>query len=63
VPDADQPFGFKLSKPAERALLGAGYDTPAKLFAATDEEMLALHGVGKKGMRLIREEQARQARS
>ena len=56
-------FGFKISAPAERALLHHGYDTIEKLFAASDEELLALHGVGEKGVRLLREEQARRTGS
>jgi hypothetical protein len=46
---------LKLPKPAERNLSAAGYDSPAKLFAASDRVLLALHGVGPKAIRIIRE--------
>jgi DNA integrity scanning protein DisA with diadenylate cyclase activity len=49
----------KLAKPAERALLAAGYDSLEKLADASDAELLALHGMGKNALRIIRAEQAK----
>jgi hypothetical protein len=54
---------LRLGRPAERAFLAAGYDTVEKLAAASDRELLALHGVGQKAIRLIREAQAKAQRS
>ena len=50
--EGDNSFGF--ARPAERALLAAGYDTVEKLIAASDAELLALHGVGPQAIRLLR---------
>lgn len=48
----DFPAG--LSAPALRALAGAGYTRLAQLKTVPDAELLALHGFGPKGLRLIR---------
>jgi hypothetical protein len=44
-----------LSKPAWRALTGAGYWRLEQLTAVRAEELLALHGMGPKGIRQLRE--------
>lgn len=44
-----------ISAPATRALLGAGYTRLAQLTKVTEEELLALHGVGPKAIRILRE--------
>lgn len=53
------PEGFDLpaaiGKPATRALLGAGLSTLAGLATRTEDELLALHGVGPKAVRILRE--------
>ncbi len=54
----DQLADLHLPQPAERALRGAGYDTLAKLAAASDVELLALHGVGHTAVRRIRQHAA-----
>jgi hypothetical protein len=50
-------YGFPagLSQPALRALIEAGYSSIEKVSAATEKELLALHGFGPKGIRLFRE--------
>ena len=50
-------YGFPqgLSQPATRALLHAGYDTLEKVAPLSDKELLALHGMGPKGVRIVRE--------
>lgn len=45
-----------LSNPAKRALEHAGIVTIDDLIPYTAKEVLALHGMGPKGIRLIREE-------
>ncbi len=51
--ESDLPTG--LSRPAQRALAGAGYTQLAQLTPASEKEILALHGMGPKAMRLLRE--------
>ncbi|KAB2379953.1 helix-hairpin-helix domain-containing protein [Actinomadura montaniterrae] len=41
--------------PATRALAGAGITTLAEVAALTDAELLAMHGVGPKAVRILRE--------
>ena len=43
-----------LSKPALRALHGAGYTSLWQLTKATEAQLLALHGLGPNGMAKIR---------
>jgi hypothetical protein len=45
-----------IGKPATRALLGAGLSTLAQVATRTEAELLALHGVGPKAVRILREE-------
>lgn len=52
--DADA-FPLGLSQPALRALDGAGYTRLSQLTGATAKELLALHGMGPKGIRILRE--------
>lgn len=49
----DLPDG--LAKPAQRALAGAGYSRLEQLTKVTEKEILALHGMGPKAVRLLRE--------
>jgi hypothetical protein len=44
-----------IGKPATRALGGAGVTTLAQVAELTDAELLAMHGVGPKAVRLLRE--------
>ncbi|PXY21178.1 hypothetical protein [Prauserella muralis] len=61
TPGSDLPAG--IGKPATRALLGAGLSTLAKVATRTEADLLALHGVGPKAVRILREELARTGRS
>jgi hypothetical protein len=49
----DMPPGFP--QPAYRALQQAGYRTLPDLDGASAESLLALHGFGPRGLRLLRE--------
>ena len=49
--------GVRIGRPATGALLDAGYRTLADLPTDLDE-LLALHGVGPKAVRLLRQAQA-----
>jgi len=51
--DSDLPTG--LAKPAQRALAGAGYNRLEQLTRVSEPEILALHGMGPKGIRQLRE--------
>jgi endonuclease III len=50
--------GLNLGRPATGALIDAGYRTVADLPADLDD-LLALHGVGPKAVRLLRQARAR----
>ncbi|WP_068774929.1 DNA-binding protein [Paenibacillus sp. FJAT-26967] len=50
--NTDLPAG--LSKPALRALRGAGLSTLEQFSKMTEAEVLQLHGMGPKGIELIR---------
>jgi len=43
-----------LSQPALRALFGAGYTRLAQLTKATEKEIADLHGMGLKGIRILK---------
>ncbi|MFB7800582.1 hypothetical protein [Isoptericola sp. NPDC056134] len=45
-----------IGRPATRALAGAGVTTLADVAARTDAELLALHGVGPRAVRILREQ-------
>ena len=54
----DQPesgFPAGLSQPAIRALNGADYTQLAQLVNVSEAELKALHGMGPKGIRILRE--------
>jgi hypothetical protein len=51
-PETDFPTG--LSKPAQRALAGAGYVRLEQLTTVREAELLKLHGMGPKALRLLR---------
>ena len=48
-------FPKALGRPATRALQTAGYECLSQLTAVTTKELLALHGFGPKGLRILRE--------
>jgi hypothetical protein len=60
-PAADDALPAGLPQPAVRALLAAGLTTLSAAAARTDEELLALHGVGPKAVRLLREAAAQRS--
>jgi DNA-directed RNA polymerase alpha subunit len=47
-------FPAKLSKPAQRALAGAGYTRLEQLTRVSEAELLKLHGMGPKALGLLR---------
>jgi hypothetical protein len=49
---ADLP---KLPAPARRALLGAGYTRLEQLTEVSESEVIRLHGMGPKAMRVLRD--------
>lgn len=51
--ESDFPAG--LSEPARRALAGAGYTRLEQLSRVSEAEIKRLHGMGPKGIRLLRE--------
>ncbi|ASR37952.1 hypothetical protein BAY61_26385 [Prauserella marina] len=60
-PDCDLPVA--VGKPATRALLLEGLGTLEQVSTRTESELLALHGVGPKAVRVLAEELARTGRS
>ncbi|GHE81609.1 hypothetical protein GCM10017786_10140 [Amycolatopsis deserti] len=52
-----------IGRPATRALAGAGITTLDQLTALTEAELLALHGMGPKAVRVLREALAERGRS
>lgn len=56
----DNPTEFPrgIGKPATRALTEAGWTTYAVLTTITAKQLLALHGVGPKAVRILTEELA-----
>jgi predicted flap endonuclease-1-like 5' DNA nuclease len=52
---ADRPGELPagIGKPATRALFGAGVSTVEQVAAHTEDELLALHGVGPKAVRIL----------
>jgi predicted flap endonuclease-1-like 5' DNA nuclease len=58
---SDWPAG--VPAPARRALDGAGYTSLDQLTSLTEKELAALHGMGPKAIRLLREALAAQGKS
>ena len=52
-PATDFPKG--IGNPATNALVAAGYTRLAQLAKVSEAELLALHGVGPKAIRMLRE--------
>lgn len=50
-----EQFPAGVAAPALRALYAAGYRTLKDVVKITDEDLLSLHGMGPKAVRLIRE--------
>jgi len=58
MPDAPAPSDLdlpKIGRPATSALLHAGYPTLALVSTLTEAQLLSLHGVGPKAVRILRE--------
>ncbi|HZW27521.1 MAG TPA: hypothetical protein VFF08_03655 [Trueperaceae bacterium] len=55
APTGPDALPRSIGKPATRALLAAGITTLSEAVARPDEELLALHGVGPRAVRLLRE--------
>ncbi|RAR41528.1 DNA-binding protein [Paenibacillus sp. MDMC362] len=55
TPAVESDFPVKAGKPARQALIVAGYHQLADLTQASEKELLALHGVGPKAVRILRE--------
>ncbi|MCC7019053.1 MAG: hypothetical protein IT332_04830 [Ardenticatenales bacterium] len=53
--DDTDAFPPGMSEPSLRALAGAGYTHLSQLTGATAKELLALHGMGPKGIRILGE--------
>ncbi|WP_043932979.1 DNA-binding protein [Bacillus sp. EB01] len=45
----------KTSKPAERALAGAGFTQLEQLTTISETDLLNLHGIGPKAVRILKE--------
>ena len=48
-----------VGKPAERALSAAGYTSIEQLAGKSEKDLLALHGLGPRAVRILNEELAR----
>lgn len=55
TPDPDTDFPRGIGRPATNALVHAGYRRLDELTALREAEVLALHGVGPKAVRVLRE--------
>lgn len=53
----------QIGRPATRALSGAGLDTLDRIAAKSESELLALHGVGPKAIRVLRRALEEQGKS
>jgi len=51
----DEPFPRGVSKPAQRALASAGYTRLDQLTAARESDLAALHGMGPKALKILKE--------
>ena len=56
MPDSSStPLPAKVGRPATRAFEAAGYRTIADLDCASERELLALHGVGPRAIKILGE--------
>jgi hypothetical protein len=55
----DSEFAGILSRPAQRALDAAGYSRLEELTHVSEKDLLALHGFGPKGIRMLNAELAK----
>ncbi|MBB5180371.1 DNA-directed RNA polymerase alpha subunit [Planomicrobium koreense] len=59
-PSDEEDFPKSIGKPAQRALLAAGYQQLQDLATATEQELLDLHGFGPKALGILRQALAEQ---
>jgi len=55
MPDSSRPLPATVGRPATRAFEAAGYRTITDLDGASERELLALHGVGPRAIKILRE--------
>ncbi|MFZ1411401.1 MAG: hypothetical protein WAS07_08085 [Micropruina sp.] len=55
MPQSSTPLPAAVGRPATRALAAAGYRTIADLDGTSERELLALHGVGPRAIKILRE--------
>jgi predicted Fe-Mo cluster-binding NifX family protein len=55
MPESSTPIPTAVGRPATRAFEGAGYRTLEDLAGRSEKELLALHGVGPRAIRILRE--------
>ena len=53
--DREHDFPKSIGKPAQRALLAAGYQRLQDLTSATEQDLLELHGFGPKALGTLRQ--------
>lgn len=61
--DTAHDFPRSIGKPAQCALLAAGYQRLQDLTSATEQDLLKLHGFGPKALRILRETLAAQGKN
>lgn len=61
--NTEHDFSRGIGKPAQRALLAAGYQRLQDLTSATEQDLLKLHGFGPKALRILRETLAAQGKN
>lgn len=53
--EEEHEFPTSIGKPAQRALLAAGYKRLQDLTSATEQDLLELHGFGPKALDILRQ--------
>ena len=59
MPDLPAPLPATLGRPAIRAFKAVGYRTITDLDGASERELLALHGVGPRALKILREHEVK----
>lgn len=55
ISEEEHEFPTSIGKPAQRALLAAGYKRLQDLTSATEQDLLELHGFGPKALDILRQ--------
>ena len=63
LPETAHDFPRSIGKPAQHALLAAGYHQLKDLASASEKDLLKLHGLGPKALWILRETLAAQGRT